>query len=149
MLETGSFVTLAGHGDAQGGDLELGFEIDFALHLRRGHDVLINDGLVRLRVVEARERRVRCSVEIGGRVRPTRASTCPARYLPIPSHHAATATTSSSRWQTGRLRGALVRARAEDVEDLKSSSRPAGSRARVIAKIEKARRSSTSTRSSP
>ena len=111
MLETGSFVTLAGHGDAQEGDLELGFEIDLALHLRRGHDVLINDGLMRLRVVEARERRVHCSVEIGGLVSSNKGVNLPGTYLPIP------AITQADRDnlefaldQRGRLRGAVVRA---------------------------------------
>ena len=138
MLETGSFVTLAGHGDAQEGDLELGFEIDLALHLRRGHDVLINDGLIRLRVVEARDRRVHCSVEIGGLVSSNKGVNLPGTYLPIP------AITQADR---DNLEFALANEvdyvalsfvrRPEEVEDLKKLIQAAGSRARVISKIEK------------
>ena len=138
MLETGSFVTLAGRGDAQQGDLELGFEIDLALHLRRGHDVLINDGLVRLRVVEARERRVRCSVEIGGLVSSNKGVNLPGTYLPIPSITQADRDNLAFALENEVEYVALsfVR-RPEDVEDLKKLVQAAGSRARVIAKIEK------------
>jgi pyruvate kinase len=138
MLETGSFVTLAGKGDAQEGDLELGFEIDLSLHLRRGHDVLINDGLVRLRVVEARERRVRCSVEIGGLVSSNKGVNLPGTYLPIPSITQPDRDNLAFALENGVEYVALsfVR-RPEDVEDLKKLVQAAGSRARVIAKIEK------------
>jgi pyruvate kinase len=138
MLETGSFVTLAGRGDAQEGDLELGFEIDLALHLRRGHDVLINDGLVRLRVVEARERRVRCSVEIGGLVSSNKGVNLPGTYLPIPSITQADRDNLAFALEQDVDYVALsfVR-RPEDVEDLKKLVLAAGSRARVVAKIEK------------
>ena len=138
MLETGSFVTLAGRGDAQDGDLELGFEIDLALHLRRGHDVLINDGLVRLRVVEARERRVRCSVEIGGLVSSNKGVNLPGTYLPIPSITQADRDNLAFalEHEVDYVALSFVR-RPEDVEDLKKLVQAAGSRARVIAKIEK------------
>ena len=137
-LAKGDTVTLAGHGDAKSGDLELGFEIDLAAHLRRGHEALINDGLVRLRVVEAHERRVHCAVEIGGVVSSHKGVNLPGTYLPFPS------ITPSDRenlafalaQDVDYVALSFVR-RPEDVEDLKKLIQAAGSKARVIAKIEK------------
>ncbi len=139
MLETGTSVTLAGRGDAREGDLELGFEIDLSVHLRRGHDVLINDGLVRLRVVESRERRVRCSVEIGGLVSSNKGVNLPGTYLPIPSITDSDKENLQFALDHGVDYVALsfVR-RPEDVEDLKKLIAVHGSSARVISKIEKA-----------
>ncbi len=138
-LENGSAVTLVGHGDAsEADDLELGFEIDLAQHLRRGHDVLINDGLVRLRVVEARDRRVRCSVEIGGTVSSNKGVNLPGTYLPIPSITTSDRENLAFALANGVDYVALsfVR-RPEDVEDLRKLVVAAGSKARLIAKIEK------------
>ena len=138
MLETGTAVTLAGKGDAVEGDLELGFEIDLSVHLRRGHEVLINDGLVRLRVVESGERRVRCTVEIGGVVASHKGVNLPGTYLPIPSITADDHTNLRFALDHGADYVALsfVR-RPEDVEDLKKLVTMHGASARVIAKIEK------------
>ena len=138
MLEKGSFVTLAGHGDAREGDLELGFEIDLALYLRRGHDVLINDGLIRLRVVETRDRRVHCGVEIGGLVSSNKGVNLPGTYLPIPAITAADRANLEFALanEVDYVALSFVR-RPEEVEDLKQLIRAAGSRARVISKIEK------------
>ena len=53
--------------------------------LRPGHDVLIDDGLVRLRVDELDEGRAVCTVVVGGAGRArTRASTCPGVADPDP-----------------------------------------------------------------
>ena len=72
-LESGEDIVVAGQGFARDGDLELGFELDLSRYLRRGRPVLINDGLVRLRVEEARGPRCRCEVEVGGVVARRRA----------------------------------------------------------------------------
>ena len=102
------------------------------------HDVLINDGLVRLRVVEARERRVRCSVEIGGLVSSNKGVNLPGTYLPIPSITQADRDNLAFALEhdVDYVALSFVR-RPEDVEDLKKLVLAAGSRARVIAKIEK------------
>jgi pyruvate kinase len=139
MLENGTTVTLAGRGDAHEGDLELGFEIDLSVHLRRGHEVLINDGLVRLRVVESSDRRVRCSVEIGGLVSSHKGVNLPGTYLPIPSITDADKANLQFALDHGVDYVALsfVR-RPEDVEDLKKLIKAhGGCNARVISKIEK------------
>jgi pyruvate kinase len=138
-LRAGEEVVIAGLGAAQPDDLELGFEIDLARHVRRGRPVLINDGAVRLRVIEARGQRCRCSVEIGGSVTSHKGVNLPGTYLPIPS------ITDGDRANLEFAVGhdvdyvalSFVR-RAEDVEDLRGLIRQHGGRARVIAKIEKA-----------
>jgi pyruvate kinase len=138
-LQPGSDVTLAGRGDAEAGDLELGFPFDLGAQLRRGAEVLIDDGLVRLRVVETEGRRVRCAVEIGGTVSSNKGVNLPRTYLPIPS------ITDADRdnlefaidHDVDYVALSFVR-RAEDVEDLKKLLGARNSRARAIAKIEKA-----------
>ena len=138
-LETGQTVVLAGRGDALPGDLELGFPIDLSAHMRPGREVLINDGLIKLRVTESRERRVACAVEIGGLVTSNKGVNLPGAYLPIPSM-----TEQDHRYLDFALDNdvdyvalSFVR-RAEDVEDLKRMVAKRRSRARVIAKIEMA-----------
>ncbi len=132
MLETGSFVTLAGHGDAQEGDLELGFEIDLgaapAPRPRRA-DQRRADPPARRR--GARAGACTAASRSAAWCRPTRASTCRGTYLPIP------AITQADR---DNLEFALANEvdyvalsfvrRPEEVEDLKKLIQAAGSRAR-------------------
>jgi pyruvate kinase len=137
-LGAGETVVLAGRGDAREGDLELGFEIDIAHHLRKGNPVLINDGLVRLRVAELEGHRAVCTVELGGRISSGKGVNLPGTYLPIPSITEADRANLTFALEQGVDYVALsfVR-RPEDVEDLKKLIATAGARARVIAKIEK------------
>ncbi len=72
-VESGDELVLASAGAAGPEDLELGFELDFARVVRPGSPVMIDDGRVRLRVVEALGKRVRCRVETGGLIRRRRA----------------------------------------------------------------------------
>jgi pyruvate kinase len=99
---------------------------------------MIDDGRVRLRVVEAMGKRVRCRVETGGLIQSQKGVNLPGSYLPIPSitdrdrellEHAV-------RWDVDYVALSFVR-RAEDVEDLKRLVQAHGGRQRVIAKIEK------------
>jgi pyruvate kinase len=138
MLRNSDTVVLAGRGDAREGDLELGFEIDIAHHLRKGHPILINDGLVRLRVTELEGHRAVCSVELGGQVSSGKGVNLPGTYLPIPSITEADRAnlTFALEQQVDYVALSFVR-RPEDVEDLKKLIGAAGARARVIAKIEK------------
>jgi pyruvate kinase len=107
--------------------------------LKPGHDVLIDDGLVRLRVEAVEHGRARCEVVIGGRVGAHKGVNLPGVPIPIPS---------LTRKDTADLEFALelgvdfvalsfVRSPA-DVRDLRALIEQAGSHAHVIAKIEKA-----------
>jgi pyruvate kinase len=106
--------------------------------LQPGHDVLIDDGLVRLRVEEVENDRARCLVEVGGPVGSHKGVNLPGVPVPIPS---------LTRKDLDDLEFALdlgvdfialsfVRS-AADVRDLKALIDQAGSTAHVIAKIEK------------
>src|SRR5436190_9402319 len=107
--------------------------------LKPGHDVLIDDGLVRLRVAEVEHGRGRWDVVVGGRVTWHKGVNLPGVPLPIPS---------LTRKDTVDLQFALelgvdfvalsfVRSSA-DVRDLRGLIEQAGSHAHVIAKVEKA-----------
>jgi pyruvate kinase len=107
--------------------------------LSPGHDVLIDDGLVRLSVEEVAEGRARCRVLVGGEVKSHKGVNLPGVPIPIPS---------LTKKDLDDLAFALslnvdyvalsfVRA-AADVRDLHDIIRQHGSAARVIAKIEKA-----------
>jgi pyruvate kinase len=107
--------------------------------LKPGHDLLIDDGLVRLRVAEVEHGRARCEVVVGGRVTSHKGVNLPGVPLPIPS---------LTRKDTADLQFALdmgvdfvalsfVRSSA-DVRDLRALIEQAGSHAHVIAKVEKA-----------
>jgi pyruvate kinase len=107
--------------------------------LQPGHEVLIDDGLVRLRVERVRRGRAECLVLSGGLVSSHKGVNVPGVPVPIPS---------LTRKDMDDLEFALalevdyvalsfVRS-AADVRDLKDLIQQAGSRAHVIAKIEKA-----------
>src|SRR5581483_4043300 len=107
--------------------------------LEPGHDVLIDDGLVRLRVESVEHGRARCRVLVGGPVSAHKGVNLPGVPIPIPS---------LTQNDLGDLELALelgvdfialsfVRS-AADVRDLRMLIERAGSHARVIAKIEKA-----------
>ncbi len=107
--------------------------------LSPGHDMLIDDGLVRLSVEEVSGGRARCRVVVGGEVKSHKGVNLPGVPIPIPS---------LTKKDLVDLEFALglnvdyvalsfVRA-AADVRDLHEIIRQHGSAARVIAKIEKA-----------
>jgi pyruvate kinase len=107
--------------------------------LQPGHEVLIDDGLVRLRVEAVEAGRARCAVVNGGVVSAHKGVNLPGVPIPIPS---------LTRKDMDDLQLALelevdfvalsfVRS-AADVRDLHALIEQAGSHARVIAKIEKA-----------
>jgi pyruvate kinase len=106
--------------------------------LRPGHEVLIDDGLVRLQVQEVASGRARCGVVVGGAVSSHKGVNLPGVPIPIPS---------LTRKDLEDLEFALglgcdyialsfVRS-AADVRDLKALLEQEGSPAHVIAKIEK------------
>ena len=106
--------------------------------LRPGHEVLIDDGLVRLQVQEVASGRARCGVVVGGAVSSHKGVNLPGVPIPIPS---------LTRKDLEDLEFALglgcdyialsfVRS-AADVRDLKALLEQEGSTAHVIAKVEK------------
>ena len=107
--------------------------------LRPGHDVLIDDGLVRLAVEEVEQGRARCRVVVGGEVKSHKGVNLPGVPIPIPSLTKKDLDDLDFALGLGVDFVALsfVRA-AADVRDLQSIIRQVGSPARVIAKIEKA-----------
>jgi pyruvate kinase len=139
-LERGGEVTVVADGGTRVDDNELPVApavIGDVLH--PGHEVLIDDGLVRLRVEEVEAGRARCGVLVGGRVSSHKGVNLPGVPVPIPS---------LTRKDIEDLEFALeldvdyvalsfVRS-AADVHDLKALIEQAGSHAHVIAKIEKA-----------
>jgi pyruvate kinase len=107
--------------------------------LQPGHEVLIDDGLVRLRVERVKSGRAECAVVAGGVVSSHKGVNLPGVPVPIPS---------LTRKDMDDLEFALeldvdfvalsfVRS-AADVRDLKDLIQQAGSTANVIAKVEKA-----------
>jgi pyruvate kinase len=136
-LKTGEEVTLSPEELATDGDLPVAPALIGDV-LEPGHDVLIDDGLVRLRVEEVDGGRARCAVVVGGRVSSHKGVNLPGVPIPIPS---------LTQKDTIDLEFALgidvdfvalsfVRSSA-DVRDLRALIEQAGSHAHVIAKIEK------------
>jgi pyruvate kinase len=107
--------------------------------LRPGHQVLIDDGLVRLEVEANDQGRVRCAVLEGGEVSTHKGVNVPGVPVPIPA---------LTRKDLDDLEFALVLGvdfvalsfvrSAADLRDLSARIKAAGSTAHVIAKIEKA-----------
>jgi pyruvate kinase len=107
--------------------------------LKPGHDVLIDDGLVRLRVEEVASGRARCQVVVGGRVSSHKGVNLPGVPIPIPSITRKDSVDLEFALGLGVDFVALSFVRsAADVRDLRSLIEQAGSHAHVIAKIEKA-----------
>jgi pyruvate kinase len=137
-LDDGSHVTLVPESEARNGELPVSPDVIIDV-LRAGHEILIDDGLVRLRVEEVASRRIKCAVVVGGEVGSHKGVNLPGVPVPIPA---------LTRKDTDDLEFALelgvdyvalsfVRS-AADVRDLKHLVEQAGSQAQVIAKIEKA-----------
>ncbi len=136
-LPTGSEVTVVYADSAKDGELPLAPAVIGEV-LQPGHEVLIDDGLVRLRVEEVEHERARCGVVVGGVVGSQKGVNLPGVPLPIPS---------LTRKDLDDLEFALsidvdyvalsfVRS-AADVRDLKDLVEQEGSSAHVIAKVEK------------
>ena len=96
-LAGGEIVVIAGEDVATGDDLPVSPSVLGSV-LQPGHEVLIDDGHVRLRVERVERGRARCAVVAGGVGRArTRASTCPASRCRSRRSPGRTSTTSSSR----------------------------------------------------
>ena len=107
--------------------------------LEPGHNVLIDDGLVRLRVERIESGRAVCTVLTGGRITSHKGVNLPGVPLPIPSLTAKDREDLEHALQLGADYIALSFVRsAADVRELKELIAEHGSRALVIAKVEKA-----------
>jgi pyruvate kinase len=107
--------------------------------LAPGNEVLIDDGLVRLRVEEVEDGRARCTVVVGGVVSSHKGVNLPGVPLPIPSLTEKDLADLQLALALGVDYVALSFVRSSaDVTGLKSLIENAGSHAKVIAKIEKA-----------
>jgi pyruvate kinase len=138
-LAEGEEVLISGEGSARPGDLPVAPPVVSEM-LRPGHDVLIDDGLVRLRVEDVDGGgRVRSTVLVGGPVSAHKGVNVPGVPLPVPS------LTEKDRRDLGFalqldidfVALSFVRS-ANDVRELRELLHEAGSEALVIAKIEKA-----------
>jgi pyruvate kinase len=138
VLAAGDEVTVAGETAANDGVLPIA-PAGAGEVLRPGHDVLIDDGLVRLAVEEVTGASVRCRVVVGGEVRAHKGVNLPGVPLPIPSLTEKDLVDLDFALGLGVDYVALsfVRA-ASDVRELQAIIDRTGSTARVIAKIEKA-----------
>jgi pyruvate kinase len=107
--------------------------------LQPGHDVLIDDGLVRLRVEAVQSGRARCEVVVGGTVSSHKGVNVPGVPVPIPALTRKDTDDLDFALELGADFVALSFVRsAADVRDLKSLIEQASAHAHVIAKIEKA-----------
>jgi pyruvate kinase len=138
VLRNGENITVTAEDGAAEGELPVAPAVIGDV-LKPGHDVLIDDGLVRLRVGDVELGRAHCEVIVGGVVTAHKGVNLPGVPLPIPS---------LTRKDTADLEFALdlgidfialsfVRSPA-DLRDLRALIEQAGSHAHIIAKIEKA-----------
>ena len=136
-LERGQEIVIVGAQEANDGDLPVSPAVISDV-LRPGHEVLIDDGHVRLLVREVKKGRASCTVMVGGQVSSHKGVNLPGVPIPIPA---------LTRKDTEDLELALklgvdfvalsfVRS-AADVRDLRALISQADSHAHVIAKIEK------------
>jgi pyruvate kinase len=106
--------------------------------LRPGHDVLIDDGRVRLRVVDVLPGRVQCTTTVGGRIEDLKGVNLPGVALPIPCLTDKDIADLEFAIELGVDYVALSFVRSpEDVRRLRNRLEEAGSQAQIIAKIEK------------
>ncbi|HEY3068927.1 MAG TPA: pyruvate kinase, partial [Gaiellaceae bacterium] len=81
-LEKGDEVVVSGASNGRPGDLPVSPPV-LPQILQPGHEVLIDDGLVRLQVAEVAEGRARCTVEVGGRIEAHKGVNVPGVPVPI------------------------------------------------------------------
>ena len=137
VLHTGGEVTVCAEESASGGELPVAPAVIGEV-LAPGHDVLIDDGLVRLRVDEVEDGRARCAVVVGGKVASHKGVNLPGVPIPIPSLTAKDIADLEFALASGVDYVALSFVRSpSDVRELRTRIEKTGSHAHVIAKIEK------------
>ncbi|MCZ7590332.1 MAG: pyruvate kinase [Gaiella sp.] len=137
-LSEGDSVVIAGEDVAQPEDVPVSPAVLGSV-LQAGNDVLIDDGLVRLRVERVDRGRARCQVVTGGTVGAHKGVNLPGVPLPIPSLTRKDLDDLDAALEFGVDYVALSFVRsASDVKALRTLIEARGSHAWVIAKIEKA-----------
>ncbi|HEY3106784.1 MAG TPA: pyruvate kinase [Gaiellaceae bacterium] len=137
-LATGEEVVVSGAANGRPGDLPISPPILPEI-LQPGHEVLIDDGLVRLQVAEVAEGRARCTVEVGGRVESHKGVNVPGVPVPIPSLTDKDLSDLEFALGLGVDWVALSFVRsADDIRGLREVIQSAGSDTLIIAKVEKA-----------
>ena len=136
VLHTGDRVTVCAEGAATDGELPVAPAVIGDV-LEPGHDVLIDDGLVRLRVDSVEEGRASCAVVVGGLVSAHKGVNLPGVPVPIPSLTRKDVADLEWAVETGVDFVALSFVRSPaDVRDLRALREQADSHAHVIAKSE-------------
>jgi pyruvate kinase len=137
VLSAGDNVTVCAEELASDGELPVAPAVIGDV-LKPGHDVLIDDGLVRLRVGKVSRGRAHCEVVVGGRISSHKGVNLPGVPLPIPSITRKDGADLQFALELGVDFVALSFVRSPaDVRDLRALIEQAGSHAHVIAKIEK------------
>jgi len=137
MLDRGDEIVVAADEAASDGELPVS-PTAVGEVLQKGHDILIDDGLVRLRVMRVERGRALCTVIAGGLVSANKGVNVPGVPVPIPALTRKDMDDLDFALDLGVDFVALSFVRsAADVRDLKELIVAAGSPAHVIAKIEK------------
>jgi pyruvate kinase len=137
-LITGGEVVVAGEGASGPGVLPVSPPVLTEV-LAVGQDVLIDDGLVRLRVEEVMNGSARCAVIVGGPVGSQKGVNVPGVGIPVPSLTDKDLEDLEYALELGIDWVALSFVRsASDCRHLRELLNEAGSKALVVAKIEKA-----------
>ena len=137
-LADGDSIVIAGEDAAQPDDVPVSPAVLGSV-LQPGNDVLVDDGLVRLRVEKVERGRARCQVIVGGVIKSHKGVNLPGVPLPIPSLTRKDLDDLDAALEFGVDYVALSFVRsASDVLALRTLIEARGSHAWVIAKIEKA-----------
>src|SRR5689334_4148977 len=137
VLHTGDRIKVCAEEAATDGELPIAPAVIGDV-LVPGHEVLIDDGLVRLRVDAVHRGRATCAVVVGGVVSSHKGVNLPGVPVPIPSLTRKDLADLEWAVSTGVDFVALSFIRSPaDVRDLRALLTQAGSHAHVIAKIEK------------
>jgi pyruvate kinase len=137
-VNPGDMLVLTAPGAGAAGDVDVTYA-GIADAVSPGREILINDGLVRVRVMSVEGGRVHTRVEVGGLISSGKGVNLPGTYLPIPSLTEKDEDDLAFALGIGADYIALSFVRtAQDVDDLRMRIAAAGSSARIVAKIEKA-----------
>jgi len=137
MLAAGDDLVLVGGESLDPADVEVRPAV-LAEVLHPGDAILIDDGRVRLRVVDIASGRVQCTVTTGGKISDHKGVNVPGVDLPVPSLTEKDIKDLEFAITLGVDYVALSFVRsAEDVRGLRERLEDVGSTARIIAKIEK------------
>ena len=137
VLHTGDKISVCAEEAATDGELPIAPAVIGDV-LEPGHEVLIDDGLVRLRVDDVKSGRATCAVVVGGLVSSHKGVNLPGVPVPIPSITRKDVADLEWAVSTGVDFVALSFVRSPaDVRDLRALLEQADSHAHVIAKIEK------------